>query len=382
MKHPTFQSFGVTVAFFALCQTALAQQSVTLQPRMGAKLNGLTTSQIDRFETGKVLYRLPIPIEEGLGPIINKSNCGSCHANPLGGWGAISVTRFGIENKGVFELYPGETQSLAQALSNSSFCAEIIPADATIVRTRLTNSSMAFGLVEAIPDDQLAANEVVVSIFVNPLQFENTDDLKNYPRSPERDIQLATLAGATEVWMPEYEEIYPAEIKKLSAGPLGALYEGQSRPDHFDGVVIVVNRLFEIVKPESAVFGEKDFQQLAIIKAMKSKVEIIGVPTVREFDGLALSSRNVRLSEQGRVSANVIQRALAAAHLAPSVVIAQEIIDSTLATETGFKKDYAAIIDEDSFEIASDQTRNKRAIIAGWIDGVRLIDNMKMGEGR
>ena len=226
------------------------------------------------------------------------------------------------------------------------------------------------------------SKEVVVSIFVNPLQFENTDDLKNYPRSPERDIQLATLAGATEVWMPEYEEIYPAEIKKLSAGPLGALYEGQSRPDHFDGVVTVVNRLFEIVKPDSAVFGEKDFQQLAIIKAMKSKVEIIGVPTVREFDGLALSSRNVRLSEQGRVSANVIHRALAAAHLAPSVVIAQEIIDSTLATEAGFKKDYAAIIDEDSFEIANDQTRNKRAIIAGWIDGVRLIDNMKMGEGR
>ena len=159
MKQSTFQSFGITFAFFALCQTALAQQSATLQPRMGAKLNGLTTSQIDRFETGKILYSRPIPIEEGLGPVLNKSNCGSCHANPLGGWGAISVTRFGIENKGVFELYPGETQSLAQALSNSSFCAEIIPADATIVRTRLTNSSMAFGLVEAIPDAQLAANE-------------------------------------------------------------------------------------------------------------------------------------------------------------------------------------------------------------------------------
>jgi pantoate--beta-alanine ligase len=182
--------------------------------------------------------------------------------------------------------------------------------------------------------------------------------------------------------MPEYEEIYPDEIKKLSAGPLGTLYEGHSRPDHFDGVVTVVNRLFEIVKPQMAVFGEKDFQQLTIIKAMKGSVEIIGVPTVREFDGLALSSRNVRLSEEGRVSANVIQRALAAAHLAPSIVIAQEILDSTLATEAGFKKDYAAIIDEDSFELASDQTRHKRAIIAGWIDGVRLIDNMKMGEGR
>jgi len=226
------------------------------------------------------------------------------------------------------------------------------------------------------------SKEVVVSIFINPLQFENSDDLKNYPRSPERDIQLATLAGATEVWMPEYEEIYPDEIKKLSAGPLGKLYEGHSRPDHFDGVVTVVNRLFEIVKPQMAVFGEKDFQQLTIIKAMKGSVEIVGVPTVREFDGLALSSRNIRLSEEGRVSANVIQRALAAAHLAPSVVIAQEIIDSTLATEAGFKKDYAAIIDEDSFELASNQTRHKRAIIAGWIDGVRLIDNMKMGEGR
>jgi len=223
------------------------------------------------------------------------------------------------------------------------------------------------------------SKEVVVSIFINPLQFENKDDLEKYPRSPERDIQLATLAGATEVWMPDYEEIYPGEIKKLSAGSLGSLFEGHARPEHFDGVVTVVNRLFEIVKPQMAVFGEKDFQQLAIIKAMKSTVEIIGVPTVREFDGLALSSRNVRLTEQGRVSANVIHRALAAARLAPTIAIAQEVMDTTLSTEAGFKKDYATIIDEDTFEIATDHVRNKRGIIAGWIDGVRLIDNMKMG---
>ncbi len=223
------------------------------------------------------------------------------------------------------------------------------------------------------------SKEVVVSIFINPLQFENKDDLEKYPRSPERDIQLATLAGATEVWMPDYEEIYPGEIKKLSAGSLGSLFEGHARPEHFDGVVTVVNRLFEIVKPATAVFGEKDFQQLAIIKAMKSTVEIIGVPTVREFDGLALSSRNVRLTEQGRVSANVIHRALAAARLAPTIAIAQEVMDTTLSTEAGFKKDYATIIDEDTFEIATDDVRNKRGIIAGWIDGVRLIDNMKMG---
>ena len=223
------------------------------------------------------------------------------------------------------------------------------------------------------------SKEVVVSIFINPLQFENKEDLEKYPRSPERDIQLATLAGATEVWMPDYEEIYPGEIKKLSAGALGQIFEGQARPEHFDGMLTAVNRLFEIVKPTAAVFGEKDFQQLAIIKAMKSNVEIIAVPTVREFDGLALSSRNVRLTEQGRVTANVIHRALAAARLAPTVAIAQEIIDTTLSTEAGFKRDYAAIIDEDSFEIASNETRHKRGIIAGWIDGIRLIDNMKMG---
>ena len=223
------------------------------------------------------------------------------------------------------------------------------------------------------------SKEVVVSIFINPLQFENIDDLEKYPRTPEKDIALATLAGATEVWMPDYEEIYPGEIKKLSAGALGQIFEGQARPEHFDGMLTVVNRLFEIVKPTAAVFGEKDFQQLAIIKAMKSNVEIIAVPTVREFDGLALSSRNVRLTEQGRKTANVIHRALAAARLAPTVAIAQEIIDTTLATEAGFKRDYDAIIDEDSFEIASNETRHKRGIIAGWIDGVRLIDNMKMG---
>lgn len=223
------------------------------------------------------------------------------------------------------------------------------------------------------------SKEVVVSIFINPLQFENADNIENYPRSPERDIQLATLAGATEIWMPDYDEIYPNQISMLKASAIGDLYEGASRPGHFDGVVTVVSRLFEIVKPEAAIFGEKDFQQLQIIREMNSGVEIFGVPTVREFDGLALSSRNVRLSETGRVSANVIYRALAAARLAPTIAIAQEIIDTTISTDAGFKCDYAAIINEGDFTLANDETKHRRAIIAGWIDGVRLIDNMRMG---
>ena len=223
------------------------------------------------------------------------------------------------------------------------------------------------------------SKEVVVSIFINPLQFENADNIENYPRSPERDIQLATLAGATEIWMPDYHEIYPNQISMLKASAIGDLYEGASRPGHFDGVVTVMSRLFEIVKPEAAIFGEKDFQQLQIIREMNSGVEIFGVPTVREFDGLALSSRNVRLSESGRVSANVIYRAMAAARLAPTIAIAQEIIDTTISTDAGFKCDYAAIINEEDFTLANDETKHRRAIIAGWIDGVRLIDNMRMG---
>ncbi len=226
---------------------------------------------------------------------------------------------------------------------------------------------------------RMLSTEVVVSIFINPLQFEDPTEITKYPRTPERDIERATLAGATEIWIPEYEEIYPGEIKKLKASSLGDSYEGASRPGHFDGVVTVVNRLFEIVRPEAAIFGEKDFQQLQIIHAMKSPVEIIGVPTVREYDGLALSSRNIRLSQGGRMSANVIYRSMRAARLAPTIAIAQEIIDTTISTEKGFKCDYAVIIDEADFSLATDSTKHKRAIIAGWIDGVRLIDNMRMG---
>ena len=207
--------------------------------------------------------------------------------------------------------------------------------------------------------------EVVVSIFVNPLQFSDAADLEKYPRSPETDIQIATLAGATEVWFPNYEEIYPNEPVQISAGPVGDLYEGASRPDHFAGVLTVVNRLFEIVKPSVAVFGEKDFQQLWLIKNHFKKLEIVAVPTVREFDGLALSSRNIRLTESDRAAALIISKAL------KEPARMQEI----LATQPAFKLDYAEIIDEKTFQLASETTQNKRAIIAGWVNGVRLLDN-------
>ena len=224
-------------------------------------------------------------------------------------------------------------------------------------------------------------DEVVVSVFVNPLQFEDKDDLAKYPRTPERDAELAQEAGATVLWTPDYETIYPSEIKKLSAGELGNRFEGVHRPGHFDGVLTVVNRLFELVKPRYALFGEKDFQQLFLITKMAaelhSDVEIVPAPTIREASGLAMSSRNVRLNDEARLAADVISRVLRTASNKDSVERALTTLQE-ISREPLFTLDYAEIIDEETFEIATDLTEKKRAIIAGWINGVRLIDNMAM----
>jgi len=224
-------------------------------------------------------------------------------------------------------------------------------------------------------------DEVVVSVFVNPLQFEDKDDLAKYPRTPERDAELAQEAGATVLWTPAYETIYPSEIKKLSAGELGNKFEGVHRPGHFDGVLTVVNRLFELVKPRYALFGEKDFQQLFLITKMAaelhSDVEIVPAPTIREASGLAMSSRNVRLNDEARLAADVISRVLRTASNKDSVERALTTLQE-ISREPLFILDYAEIVDEETFEIATDLTEKKRAIIAGWINGVRLIDNMAM----
>ena len=154
------------------------------------------------------------------------------------------------------------------------------------------------------------SEKVVASIFVNPLQFENKDDLEKYPRTPDRDIELAEKFGVTHLWFPTPEEIYPEGFPRVTAGPIASLYEGASRPGHFDGVVTVVRRLFDLVKPKIAIFGEKDFQQLALIREIANEVEIIAAPIIREEDGLAMSSRNVRLDSEGRVAARIISKAL------------------------------------------------------------------------
>ncbi len=238
-----------------------------------------------------------------------------------------------------------------------------------------TMGALHAGHMELIRRARKLSSRVVVSIFVNPLQFENVDDLEKYPQNLLGDTQKARAAGASEVWAPSYADIYPGEILKISAGELGAKFEGRHRVGHFDGILTVVNRLFEIVKPRYAIFGEKDFQQLFLItnwvKENKIPVEIISVPTVRDAQGLALSSRNVRLSPSEHKSALIINKALRAASNDEMLLL--------LASEPGFKLDYAEIIDEETFELAQKESTRKRGIVAGWINGIRLIDNMPMG---
>jgi pantoate--beta-alanine ligase len=217
--------------------------------------------------------------------------------------------------------------------------------------------------------------KVLVSIFVNPLQFENNDDLVNYPKTLEQDINIAEAAGATAIFVPSEQTIFPGKIEKISAGEIGNIFEGASRPEHFTGVLTVVKRLFDLVKPKAAVFGEKDFQQLFLINQMVGKlklpIEIISVPTIREKNGLAISSRNIRLGKNGEKIAEVIYRALSQ----PTI----EQMRSEISKEPGFKLDYLEVIDETTFEMAEPDTKNKRAIIAGWVNQLRLIDNIPMG---
>jgi len=226
------------------------------------------------------------------------------------------------------------------------------------------------------------SSNVVVSIFVNPLQFENPDDLANYPRSIDEDQLRAELAGASEVWAPTMEEIYPAEVSRISAGELGNQFEGAHRPGHFDGMLTVVERLFELVEPQWAIFGEKDYQQLFLVRKLVAElqlpIEIISAPIVRDVQGLALSSRNVRLSSADITAAHVISRALQSASQLDGLSQQRACLHEILATEPKFTLDYAEIIDETTFELATLGAERTRALVSGWVAGVRLIDNMAM----
>jgi pantoate--beta-alanine ligase len=249
-----------------------------------------------------------------------------------------------------------------------------------------TMGALHQGHISLVKEAKSLADEVVMSIFVNPTQFESVEDLAKYPRTLNADIQLAESAGVDFLWTPDVSEIYPDKYKLIDAGELGRIYEGHSRAGHFDGVLTVVNRLFEIVKPDYAIFGEKDFQQLFLIKEFSKRahpgIEIISGKTIREDSGLALSSRNVRLSPEEKNSALVISRALEIGRKEQSYAEIKSSVLAELATEIDFRLDYFAIVNPKSLlEVDQSHIGPVQLLLAGWVGSVRLIDNFAAAIG-
>lgn len=231
---------------------------------------------------------------------------------------------------------------------------------------------------------------VVVSDFVNPTQFNDKNDLLKYPRTLDADCKLLEACGASFVFAPSVEEIYPEpDTRHFSYAPLDTVMEGKYRPGHFNGVCQIVSKLFLIVEPTRAYFGEKDFQQLAIIREMVRQypfnLEIVGCPIVREADGLALSSRNARLSDVQRVQALQISKTLfASVEYAKTHTLAETkaFVETKIAESEGLRLEYFEIVDGTSLQIV--QTWNDSNYIVGCITvfcgEVRLIDNIKYKE--
>jgi pantoate--beta-alanine ligase len=231
-------------------------------------------------------------------------------------------------------------------------------------------------------------DRVVVSIFVNPLQFGPGEDLDTYPRDEAADLAASEREGVDLVWAPSVEEVYPPGIDMPAPdpGPVGRTFEGAARPGHFEGVLKVVHRLFDVTGPSAAYFGEKDAQQLFLVRRMTAAeptlaVAIVACPTVREASGLALSSRNARLAPEERLQASCLFLALteAAEHARAGERDAQVLV-ALMAREIGAtslaRLDYAAVVDEATFTGAATIDAPSRAIVAARFPGARLIDNL------
>ena len=237
----------------------------------------------------------------------------------------------------------------------------------------------------------VAENDVVVvSDFVNPTQFNDKDDLAKYPRTLDADCRLLESCGAAFVFAPSVEEIYPEpDTRTFSYAPLDTVMEGKYRPGHFNGVCQIVSKLFLIVEPTRAYFGEKDFQQLAIIREMVRRypfdLQIVGCPIVREADGLALSSRNARLSGEQRKQALQISKALfASVDYAKSHTLAETkaFVEKTIADAEGLRLEYFEIVDGNTLQTVGEWEESKYVVgcITVFCGEVRLIDNIKYKE--
>lgn len=229
-------------------------------------------------------------------------------------------------------------------------------------------------------------NRVVVSVFVNPAQFSPTEDYGRYPRAFTADKQLCAACGADVVYHPSVKEVYPDGFSTfVEVGPLGRLLDGKFRPGHFRGVATVVLKLFETVRPTRAYFGEKDYQQLAIIKRMSQDLDlqtlVVGCPTVREADGLALSSRNAYLSTAERAKAPRIHEALLlgerlAARASSGRKVEACVRRRILRTLPGARIDYVRLVDAETLEAVGLPKARLRLLAAVRLGKTRLIDNI------
>ena len=250
-----------------------------------------------------------------------------------------------------------------------------------------TMGALHAGHLALVAEARVRAGRVVATIFVNPLQFGANEDLDAYPRQEAADVALLETGGCDLLWLPTAAELYPPGFATMvCVSGVSERWDGAARPGHFDGVATVVARLFTAVRPDLAIFGEKDFQQLAVIRRMTTDlglgVEVMGAATVRDGDGLALSSRNAYLSEDERRRAVALPRALEAARAA---VLGGEPVAATLATAeqrlaaAGFGTiDYVALVDAATLEPLDVPAGAMRLIAAARIGTTRLIDNVRV----
>jgi pantoate--beta-alanine ligase len=283
------------------------------------------------------------------------------------------------------------------------------PNETRLVRTRAELAAAGAGRIGdvgvvmtmgALHDGHLAlvraarrrARTVIVTVFVNPLQFGPHEDFARYPRTLDQDLKLLEQAEVDLVFAPAAEEVYPGGEPqvRITPGPMGEVLEGAHRPGHFGGMLTVVNKLINLTAPDYAFFGEKDAQQLALIRRMALDLnlpaEIVGVPTVREPDGLALSSRNRYLSAEARTSALHLSRALAAgaAQREPVEIraAARDVLAAGAEAEPPVRTDYLALVDPADFTEVGDGYRGPAVLaVAATVGGTRLIDNLPLRIG-
>ena len=250
-----------------------------------------------------------------------------------------------------------------------------------------TMGALHAGHMALIEAAKAVADRVVASIFVNPLQFGPNEDLDRYPRQEAEDAELLAHHGCDLLWLPTANQLYPPSFAtSVSVSGVSERWDGAARPGHFDGVATVVAKLFAAVRPDLAFFGEKDFQQLAVIRRMEADlgfgVEVRGVPTVRDADGLALSSRNSYLSPDERQQALALPQALEQAREA---ILGGEPVEAAIddagrkLTGAGFSSvDYIALVDSATLEPLDAPSGEMRLIAAAVIGTTRLIDNVRV----